>query len=354
MVGCGKKSEEINMGAILPLTGEGAKYGQSAKNSIEMVFSKLNDDGGIKGKKINVIFEDSKGDASTGVSAAQKLISVSQVPAIIGGLFSSVTLAIAPIVERNHVVLLSPTSSAPSITNAGDYVFRNCASDVFEGKIMADMCIRKFHFNNIAILYINNDYGVGISEVFKKELSSLGGKVTIEESFPQQATDFRTIISKLRGKKYDAIYLIGYKELGPLLKQMYELGIKTQFLSTVMFEDPEILKIAGKAANGVIYSARAYDPNSDIPVVQEFVNSYKKKYGTEPDIFAAYSYDAARIIILAMQQGGFNSEGIKESLYKIKDFPGVTGTTSFDKNGDVVQAAYLKEVKNNKFIWLNK
>ena len=351
-VSCQKKVEEkvVKIGAILPLTGDAAKYGESAKEGIELAIEEINAEGGVKGHKIEIIYEDSQGLPTTGVSAFQKLITSNRVPAVIGGLFSSVTLAIAPIANREHVVVLSPTSSAPAITKAGDYIFRNCASDIFEGKIMAEAARKTLGLSKVAIIYINNDYGVGIKDVFKKEFTALGGKILAEEAFDQGATDFRTQITKVKQANPEAVYIIGYRELGSLLKQAKELGLNVQFLSTVMFEDPEILKIAGTAAEGVIYSARAYNPKSKEPIVKKFVEKYEMKYHKEPDIFAALSYDAVLILAKAMEIGGFTADGIKGALYGIRDFQGVAGVTSFDENGDVVKPAVLKIVRNSKFV----
>ena len=203
----------------------------------------------------------------------------------------------------------------------------------------------------VAILYVNNDYGVGITEVFKKILTSQGGQVLVEESFEQGATDFRTQLGKISALQSEGIYIVGYKELGYLLKQAHELGIKAQFMSTVMFEDPEVLSIAGNAAEGVIYSARAYDPDSEEPHVKQFVAFFEQRYGEKPDIFAAFAYDAARILVLAMENNGLSAAQIKDGIYSIRDFPGVTGSTSFDDKGDVIQPAYLKTVHNGKFAW---
>jgi branched-chain amino acid transport system substrate-binding protein len=350
---CSKKpqeSKDIKIGAILPLTGDGAKYGGAAKKGIELALGELNNKGGIKGIKIKIIYEDSQGVPKDGVSALQKLITTSKVPAIIGDLFSSVTLAIAPIAEENKIVVLSPTSSAPKITYAGDYIFRNCASDIFEGSVMGEYAFDKLGFKKVGILYINNDYGLGIKEVFENIFRSKGGVITAEDTFEQSSTDFRTQLSKIKSSEPEAIYMIGYKEQSLILKQAKEIGINSQFLSTVMFEDPEIIKIAGSAAEGVIYSARAYDSESKEGVTYDFVKKYRQTYNEIPDIFAALSYDAMSILALAMERGGLKSDEIKTTLYSIKHYPGVVGETSFNENGDVVQPVSIKTVRNGKFI----
>lgn len=345
-------SEDFAVGVVAPLTGDNAKYGESAKRGLELGVDELNASGGVRGKKIRLILEDSQGVPQKGVTAFQKLITVDRVPVVIGDLLSTSTLAIAPIAERNRVVLLSPTSSAPKITDAGDYIFRNVASDVFEGRVVADAAVDRLGVKRVAVISVNNDYGAGMVEVFRTRFKERGGTIVIEETYAQNASDFRTQLTKIADAKPEALYMVGYRELGQVLKQAADLGLKTKFLSNVLFEDPEILKIAGPTAEGVIYSSRAYDPESKDPIIRAFVDAYKARYSDTPDVFAAYSYDAVKILALAVEKNGFTSDGIKSGLYSIQQFPGVCGLTSFDENGDVFQPAFLRTVRNGKFVWL--
>jgi branched-chain amino acid transport system substrate-binding protein len=351
-VGCHKAAEEqsITIGAILPLSGNGAKYGEAARKGIELAREEINSRNRIRGKMLNVVYEDSQGDPRRAVDAFRKLTSVDHVPAVIGDLFSSATLAVAPLANESKVVLLSPTSSAPELTGAGPFVFRNVASDVFEGSVMASFAQENLKIDRVAILYINNAYGLGIEKVFKTSFTERGGHIVAEEAFPEGATDFRSQLTKIRSANPEAVYIVGYRELGPLLKQAYEIGFRKQFLSTVMFEDPENLRVAGRAAEGVIYSARAYDSQSGEPAIQTFVSAFQQKYGQVPDIFAALSYDATKILALAMERNGFQPDDIRQGLLGIKNFPGVAGLTSFDKNGDVIQPAMIKIVQNGTFV----
>jgi len=350
--GCAKKEKVIKIGVILPLTGEAAKYGQSAKRGLDLALEEINASGGVRGKKLSLIYEDSKADPKEGVNAIQKLITIHKVPAIIGAMASSVTLAIAPIAEKNKVVLLSPASSAPKITYAGNYIFRNCYSDIYEGTKMADYIWNETSYRSIAIIYINNDYGIGLKRAFEKRFTELGGKVIISEPYEFGSTDFHTQISKVKNANPDAIYIIGYGEMGRLLIQAKEIGLSKPFFSCIMFEDPDILKIAREAAEGVIYTFPSYDPKSQEKQIRDFVRAFKKKYGQIPDGFAANSYDALKILALAIKKGGGDSEGIKDALYTVRDFPGVTGKTSFDANGDVKKPIGIKTVKDGRFIWL--
>jgi len=347
-----KASEVIKIGAILPLTGENAKYGESAKNSIDLAIEEINSGKGINGKKISVIFEDSKGNTKEGVNAIKKLIIANKVSSIIGAMASSITLAIAPIAEESEVVLLSPASSAPEITHAGDYIFRNCYSDIYEGSKMANYIYNETVYRKVSIIHINNDYGMGLREAFREEFKRLGGKVVSIETYDFGATDFRTQIGKLMLSRPDAIYIVGYGEMGRLLIQTKELGCEIPFFSCIMFEDPDIIEISGEISEGIIYTFPSFDTDSKKNVVEDFVNSYKSKYNERPDGFAANTYDALKILSLAIKKGGDKGYKIKEALYTIKDYPGVTGKTSFDINGDVVKPIGIKTVENGKFKWV--
>jgi branched-chain amino acid transport system substrate-binding protein len=349
--GCAKKETAIRIGAILPLTGDAAKYGKASKQGIELGLEEINASGGIQKKKLEVIYEDDQADPRLGVSAFEKLITVNKVPVVIGPLPSSVALAVAPLAEKNKVILLSPAASSPALTNAGDYVFRNVVSDLFEGMALAEFVYSHLHLRNVSIIYINNDFGVGLKNSFSEKFEGLGGKIITTESFNQGSTDFRTQLSKIKTGNPQGIYLIGYREMGRILRQATELGIRAQFLSIAMFEDPEILKIAGESAEGIYYSFRAYDPQSGDELVKKFVKDYMAKYTVEPDIFAALSYDAIRIISLAIRNVGTNPDAIKKFLYTVKDFPGVTGKITFDKNGDIIGTMSIKMVKDGKFVW---
>ena len=353
-VSCQKKVEEkvVKIGAVLVLTGPDAKAGQSAKQGIEMAVEEINASGGVKSRKIKVIYEDDGGEPQKSVSAVQKLINVDKVLAILGPMWSSCVLAVAPIVESKGVVILSPTASSPKITYAGDYIFRNTYSDAIEGAKTAEFASKELKYGKAGILFINNDYGVGLKDAFKRKFEELGGKIVIDEGYDPKTTDFRTILVKVKERSPEVIYIAGYSEMGQLLRQMRETGIKIPVLSCIMFEISDIAKVAGKAAEGVIYAYPSYDPEKGNEITLKFAKKFKEKYGTLPDPEAAFSYDAVKILALAMEKGGFTSEDIKNALYKIKGYNGVTGKTSFDENGDVIKPVGFKRVHNGKYEWL--
>lgn len=343
---------DITVGALLPLTGPGATYGEAAKRGMDLAMEQINAEGGINGQKLHIQYEDTQGDPKSGVAAFQKLVTIDKVQAVLGDLLSSVTLSVAPIANKRQVVLFSPASSSPMLTDAGDYVFRNCPSDVYEGTVMGDYALATLGIQRVAILRINNEYGVGIGDVFKKAFTAKGGMIVAEESFAEDANDFRTQITKIASVNPDAVYLLGYKQMGYILRQAKELGLKSQFLSTVTFEDPEILNLAGGAGEGVIYSASKFDPESKDGVIRRFTASYESKFQSKPNIFSGLSYDSVQILCFAMREGGTLGSEIKSALYKVENYPGVAGETTIDANGDAVLTPVLKTVQNGEFIFV--
>ncbi len=339
----------LRIGAVLPLTGDAAAYGESARKGIDLALEQITASRAADAPKITVVYEDSQGSPTKAVSALRKLITADKVPAVIGDLLSSNTLAMAPVANENKVVLLSPASSAPAITNSGEYIFRNCPSDTLQGSLMADYARDRLKLDTVGIIYVNNDYGIGIRAVFTKAFTQNGGKIVADEAYPQDASNFRSQLAKIKGANPQAVYLIGYREVGTLLKQATELGLRTRYFSTILFEDPQILEIGGAATEGVVYTALAYDTKQSDPVVQAFVKAYRERHHSDPDIFAALSYDALKILA-ACADTSSTADQIKAQLYATKGFAGVTGTLSFDSNGDVAVPGRLKTVRDGQFV----
>jgi len=345
-----KALEEIKIGVITPLTGGAAKYGEDLKRGYDLAVEEINGKGGVNGAKIKLIYEDSEAQPPKAVSAARKLIDRDKIVTILGGFGSSATLAVAPIAENKKVVLLSSASSSPKVTDAGDYIFRNEISDRYGAKETARLFF-DLGFRKIGVLFINNDFGIDFCNMVQKTYKELAGTVTAAETFEQDAKDLRTQLMKIKESDPKAILIVSYKEAILILKQMRELGIRKQILSTALFEDPEILEKVGDIAEGAIYTYYGtFDTKSQDVRIREFIKNFRKKYGVDPEYYAPIGYDAVKILALAIEKGGFKPEQIKNALYQIKDFPGLSGTTSFDENGDVVKPVILKMVKNGKFV----
>lgn len=349
--GCTKKNdEEIKIGVITPLSGEGATYGNATKRGVDLAVDEINQKGGIDGKKIVIVYEDDQIKAEVGTKAIQKLISIDKVPVILGAFGSSVSLAIAPIAEKSKVVLFSASSTADALKDAGDYFFRNVPPNSMQGKSAADFAIDKLGAKNAAILYMNNDYGVSLTKSFEEVFVQKGGNILIKENYNPDDKDFRTQLSKIKEKSPEVIFYPGhYKESAQILKQAKELGIKAKFIGGDGSYSPELIGIAGNSSEGSYYTLMAMGYGISDKEIKEFSEKFKTKYGEEPDVYSAYAFDAIKIIVKAIQEGGYISEGIKNELYKMKDFKGVTGLTTFDKFGEVDKPFYIYEVKNGKF-----
>jgi len=345
---CQNKQKEIRIGAILPLSGDVAVYGNNTKKGIDLAVEEINQDGGINGKKIRIIYEDSKADPTTGATAMHRLIK-SKVQVVIDNSVSSVALAIAPIGDKQKVVVLSTGSTNPKLSGISPYFFRIWNSDNLEGRLSANFAIDTLHLSRAAIIYVNNDYGNGLCRVFSDEYTNGGGEILNTENYEQGSTDFKTQLAKIKSNNVDVLYIAGYsRENAIIIKQAKELEINCQFIGTVTMEDKTIIDIAGKAAEGVIYPYPK-DPDINNPTVSNFRKNYKNYYEEDIAITCDVGYDAVYLIAKAISLEDDSGEGIKNGLSKIKAYEGASGLIEFDINGDVNKPMLFKIIKNGVF-----
>lgn len=351
---CSKKqpeTKEIKIGAVLPLTGEIAEYGKRCKAGIDIAVEELNQAGGINGKTLMVIYEDSRGISQDGVSALQKLISIDNVRIVVGAVASSVTLAMEPIATKNKVILFSPASSSPKLTGISKYFFRDWPSDVLEAKVLADFVYSNLRLKKVAILFVNNDYGLGLSSEFNRNFIKLGGQIPVVESYEQGATDFRGQLTKMKEVNPDAIYLAGFhREMAFATKQIRELGINVQIFGDADYGVQELLEIAGTSAEGAIYSTPEYEPAIGSASMKHFAEAFRTKYGKDPSNFEANGYDAVKILAEAIGKTGMDTERISAYISSLKNYHGASGDISFGVNGEVTKPVAIKIVRNGKFI----
>ncbi len=350
---CGKKDAgEIRIGAILPLTGSAAVWGQNDKEGMDLAIEEINNDGGVIGKEIQLLYEDSEATPQKAVGSFHRLIKVEKVQAIIGDIASSPTLAIAPLAQENKIVLLSPGATAPKLSEAGPYFFRIWNSDADEGKATAEYAYEVLGYRKVAIIYINNDYGKGLKDVFENEFNVIGGKIDIIEVFDQNATDYKTQLNKIRARELDAVYLVGYpREIPLILRQAKEIGLKKQIIGSVAFQDPGIVELAKEAAEGVIYPY-PIDPDLESSAVAHFIAAFQQKYGKEPGIGANAGYDAVKMIAKAIELSGeYTGEGVRKGLNRLEEYRGSSGIMTFDENGDVHKPIGFKTISKGKFVW---
>lgn len=355
MISCvEKKSDEIKIGVVLPLSNsEISVRGKRTLQGIELAVNQYQKEN--QNTKIKLHVEDSEADPTKGVSAINKLIFQDGIKYILGDLTSSVTLAMAPIAEKNKVIILAPGASNPNIRNAGDYIFRNWTSDDFEGSVSATYIHQRLGWKNLIILYINNDYGIGLSNVFDDKFKKLGGHVIAKERFTSGQTDFKTLFSRLNINKIpkdsiDAIYIAGEpKEMGYIIKRMKELNINLPIFSNSSVEESDFQTIAKNIFSNIYYTTPVFNLKDTTRIISNFVKDYIAKYQQTPDITSAHGFDAAILLLNAIDQADMNNTTTtKTNLYNTKNFEGITGLISFDSLGDVIKPVAVKHLYGGK------
>jgi len=344
-------SNEIRIGAILPLTGDGAMYGQMARMAIDLAVQEINSDGGIKGKNIIVIYEDTQLDPKIATQAVQKLITVDKVLAIVGPMASNTLLAVAPEVERNKVILISPSATSQEITNAGDYIFRTIVSDIYDGTAMAQYAYNERNYRRVAVFYVNEAGPKGVSQAFIQEFVRLGGSIVSEEAGTRDGADFRSQITKIKNSNPDAAYFAGYaKETVIFLKQAKELNLDKQLMTHQLIDDPDVIKRAGDTANDVIFTTPKLTPETGGGAVKMFFDKFQNQYGQQPENFAPNAYDAVNLLAHAMRDSGISDESIKQGLYNVREYDGASGRITIDENGDVIQPMMIMRIDSGRAI----
>ncbi len=345
------KDLEYRIGVVLPLTGRAATYGERSLNAIHLAADQLNADASFVDHPIKLIVEDSQSLATRAVSAFRKLVDIDKVPVVVGLLTSDEALSCAPVAEQTKTVLFSPGAATTKLKIAGDYIFRNRESTDLQAKAIARACIERSGKDRIAVLHANAANAVSYRDSFIKALADLGGHVMGTVAFNEGKTDYRAEIEQLRALNPKAVYLSGYDtELGIILKQCKEVGFSAMFYASAGAVSKKLLEIAEEGAEGLICATAPFEAGSEEPHIKAFVNSFNERYGKAPDWLAANSYDAIKILAKILKDGAKTSDEIKVGLYATKNFPGVAGTTTFDKYGEVTKPITLVKVISGRFL----
>lgn len=350
--GCPATNEnEIVIGHFGSMSGSEATFGQSTDNGIKLAIEEINAKGGIRGKKVRLITYDDKGDARETGTVVTRLVTSDKVTAVLGEVASKLSLAAAPICQDNGVPMISPSSTNPKVTKTGDMIFRVCFIDPFQGSVCAKFARSdELHSSKAAILTDQaSPYSVGLQEEFEKAFVELGGKITTKQTYQAGDQDFSAQLTAIRGSEPDVIFIPGYyTDVGNIALQARKLGIQTPLLGGDGWDSSKLGEVAGKALNGCYYSNH-YSPEDPDPRVQEYIKKYSAKYNGTPDGLAALGYDAARILFQAMERTEkLSGAEIAAELAKTKDFEGVTGKISIDKDRNAVKPAVMLEMKDGK------
>jgi len=349
---CGKKQEEktVKIGVILPLTGLQSTFGQSVRKGVELALEEVNKAGGVLGKQVECIIEDDESKSDEAQTVAMKLITKDKVHLIIGEVVSSSTLAIAPLCQRYKIPLITPSATNVDVTKTGDFIFRTCFIDDFQGSALARFAIENLKSKRAAILKdVKSDYSLGLASAFANTFKEMGGEIVNEQAYTAGDTDFRTQLTSMKASNPDLIFIPGYyTEVGLIIRQARELSIKAMLLGGDGWDSPKLIEIAKADAEGTYYGTH-FSPEEKEPRVQEFVSAFKKKYNEVPDALAALGYDTLRLVVDAIKRARtLDSEKIKEELAKTANFPGVTGDITIDENRNAKKPIVILKIKGQK------
>ncbi len=355
MITCGTSTNqnEILIGEYSSLTGTTATFGQSTHRGLMMAVQETNDSGGVLGKKIKLITEDDQSRPEEAATAVTKLISRDKVVAVLGEVSSSRSLAAAPICQANQIPMVSNASTNPEVTKKGDYIFRVCYIDPFQGEVLAKFVFNSLKLKRVAVLKdIKNDYSIGLAQFFEENFRALGGEVVAVQAYSEGDTDFKAQLTALKGAGPEAVIVPGYyTEAALIVKQARELNMNMPIIGGDGWDSGKLVEIGGAAMENTYFST-AYTADDPDPVVQNFAGKYKSIYKDIPDAFSALGYDAAMILFDAIRRaGGTDGPGIRDALVTTRDFRGVTGLITIDKDRNARKPIVIITVVNGKLTY---
>lgn len=344
----------VKIGFFGDLSGPTFNYGESAKNGVLMAADEINQSGGINGHQIDVVFEDDKGSPEAAAQVTGKLIDSYKVVAIIGAGASGNSLAAAPKAQSAKVPLIAPSSTNPAVTQVGDYIFRACYIDAFQGEVMAKFAANTLKARKAAIMLdFNSPYSRGLTDFFEYSFAKLDGHIVVKQSYKQGDADYRGQLSVIKAADPDVIYIPGYYgDVALIAKQARQLGLTVPLLGADGWDAPELWALGGDALNDS-YISNHYSADDPSENIRTFTRNYRLRYGNlAPDAHAALAYDALRFLAEAMQRAG-TTEGAKlrDALAETKDFKGVTGIISMDRERNAVKPAVILKLLDARYIY---
>lgn len=351
--GGGASSEDvIPVGEFAALTGSNASFGTSSHNGTVMAFDEINAAGGVLGKKLKLITEDDQSKPGEAAIVVEKLLSRDKVVAVLGEVTSSKTLEAAPICQDASIPLISPAATNPKVTETGDFVFRVCFIDPFQGTVMAKFAMNSLGAKNVAVLTNSReDYSVGLATFFKEYLTKNGGTLVSDQKYSTGDTDFRAQLTSIKSTNPQAIFIPGYYgEVGLIAKQARELGLNVPLLGGDGWDGSTLIEVGGDALKDTYYSNH-FSNEDKSPKIVEFVDKYKAKFGGKtPDAMAALGYDSAMILADAMKRAGTTDAApLRDAIAATKDFAGITGTITLNDKRDADKPAVILQYKDGAY-----
>jgi branched-chain amino acid transport system substrate-binding protein len=347
--GCdGRPADMIRIAVVGPMTGDQSKQGTDLKNGVELAVAEWNAKGGLLGKKVELLVGDDQHDPKQAVSIANKFAN-SGVVGVVGHWNSSASIPASEVYHRANIPMITPASTNPQVTDRGyANVFRVCGRDDQQGRVAAEFVVTQLKVKRVAVLHDKTTYGQGLADEFKKSLAAIGGdrvEVVYYSGITQGDKDFRGVLTTVASKKPDVYFFGGiYPEGGLLVKQAKEVGLKAPMVSGDGVIDPVFVQIAGAAADGTYLT---FSPDTTkLPAAQEVLKNYRARYG-EPGPYSFYAYDAAQILLRALQSAGTTDGfGVSQALHTMS-YDGITGRIQFDSKGDLLTTQYVVWITKN-------
>ena len=341
----------IKVGEFASLTGSEATFGQSSHQGTQLAIDELNASGGVLGKQLKLITEDNQSQAGQSSTVVRKLISSDGVVAILGEVASSRSLEAAPICQQNKIPMISPSSTNPKVTETGDFIFRVCFLDSFQGgKVLSGFAKNTLKAKSVAILKdVKSDYSVGLAKFFQDGFIAGGGKISAEQNYSGGDKDFNAQLTAVKASNPDAIFVPGYyTEVGLIALQAKQLGLTAPLFGGDGWESEVLVSIGGTALEGDYFSTH-FSPDDSSPLARSFVQHFKEKYNSTPDSMAALGYDSALILADAMKRAG-TTDGVKvrDAIAATKDFHGASGTITIDEKRNASKPAVIVTIKNGQ------
>ena len=348
---CARKSETIKIGEFASLTGKEATFGQASHKGTLMAVEEINAAGGLLGRQLELVTEDDQSKSGEAATAVKKLISRDKVVAVIGEVASSRSLEAAPVCQNAKVPMISPSSTAPEVTATGDYIFRVCFIDPFQGTVMAKFAKDTLKLRKVALLTsISSAYSVGLARYFKDRFIADGGTLALEQRYSEGDKDFRAQLTAIRAAGVDGVFIPGYyTEAALICRQARDLGLTIPLFGGDGWESPELVHIGGKAVEGS-YFVTHYSPENSDPFVADFNERFRKRWGNVSDTLTGLGYDAVKMLADAITRAGTTENTkLRDALAATKNFKGVTGNITLDPQRNPTKSAVILIVKDGRF-----
>lgn len=348
-----KDTDTIKIGGNFELTGPVSAYGKAESDGVKLAIKEINQAGGVLDKELKYVELDNKSDTTESASVATKLATQEKVSVILGPATSGATKSATPAITRAEVAMITPSGTDDGLTldskgKVQPFVFRTGFQDSFQGVALAEFAETSLSSKKAVIIGdSSSDYAIGLTKSFKK---SYTGEVVADENFTADDTDFNAILTRIKDKDFDVIYMPAYYEqAGLIIKQAREMGIEQPILGADGFSNQALLDLAGEENVSNVYYSAHFSLNNEEKKIKDFIKAYKDEYNVEPDAFAALAYDSVYLAKKGIEEtDSADPKEVATALEKVKDFNGITGNFSIDENHNPVKSVFVVELQNGE------